>query len=308
MADVLKLRYSYGVNLLSRADTAITLPDADTTPIPPPVITKRRDSTDFSEPSAVDTGNQSRPPVHSRSTSDQTAIVTEPIPETLPSVIHGPAFHTFPNTPNDSSLTLARHDYGYNAESDDESDETSSLLQHDLPRPNTGGHHLRPSLFVLQRIKRVVIRTWITFRTFMTAPLWAVLFSLVVAFVDPLKHALENHMEPLNRAIKAAGKCAIPITLVVLGAYFHDPPLNEDEGKAVLHERPRNQPESTWRRTFSVLNSTSENAAQPKKQPRPGETKTVVLAILARMIITPLLLVPFLMVVSRYDWHAVFEE
>ena len=115
-------------------------------------------------------------------------------------------------------------------------------------------------------------------------------------------------MEPLNRAIKTAGKCAIPITLVVLGAYFHDPALEEDEGKVVLHGRSPNPPQSTWRRIFSMRDTVSENPPQSKKQPRPGETKTVVLAILARMIVTPLLLVPFLMVVSRYDWHAIFEE
>jgi hypothetical protein len=33
-----------------------------------------------------------------------------------------------------------------------------------------------------------------------------------------------------------------------------------------------------------------------------------VLAILSRMILTPLLLVPFLMLAARYDWHAIFEE
>jgi hypothetical protein len=115
-------------------------------------------------------------------------------------------------------------------------------------------------------------------------------------------------MQPLNRAINTAGKCAIPLTLVVLGAYFHEPSPEEENGKRMAGH----QTESTWRRIFSHLGtkttSTPVDPSQPTKQRRPGETKTVVLAILARMVLTPLLLVPFLMLAARYDWHAVFEE
>jgi predicted permease len=215
------------------------------------------------------------------------------------------AFYIFPNTPNDSTLTLARYDsrqgqVDYSSESVDEFDEANRLLRHDSPRPNTEEHH-HPSPSVLHQIKRRIIKIWIAVRNFMTAPLWAALFSLVVAFIDPLKHALEHHMQPLNRAINTAGKCAIPLTLVVLGAYFHDPPPEEDDGGD-------DQPESTWQSILSTLRRTSKNTSKAKKQPRPGETKTVVLAILSRMILTPLLLVPFLMLAARYDWHAIFEE
>jgi len=118
----------------------------------------------------------------------------------------------------------------------------------------------------------------------MTAPLWAVLLSLLVAFIDPLKHALEYHMQPVNGAINAAGKCSIPLTLVVLGAYFHDPQI---DGNGI-------QP--------------SEMSTASDRPLRPGETKTVVLAVLARMVITPILLIPFLMMAARFDWQAVFDE
>jgi predicted permease len=141
----------------------------------------------------------------------------------------------------------------------------------------------------------------------MTAPLWAALLSLAVAVTDPLKHALEYHLQPLNRAINTAGKCAIPLTLVVLGAYFYEPSPEGAEGKRVVVHR-HDQPESTWRRIFCLLHATPKDSSPPKNPTRPGETKTVVLAIFARMILTPLLLVPFLMLASRYDWHAVFEE
>jgi predicted permease len=323
LANVMKVRYSYGVNLLSRADTALVLPsrsvadgivESEPTSVSQSSKSKQRDLIDLSEsadaPSEVE--NNSRLAIHSRSTSltNQVTIFAEPSSSSLLPVKHVAAFYTFPNTPNDSNLTLARPEsiQGYSGESDDESDEASSLLQHDLPRPNTEGHHLRqsPVIQILRRIRHRITRTWIAIRDFMTAPLWAALLSLIVAFIDPIKHALEHHMQPLNHAINTAGKCAIPLTLVVLGAYFHEP-ASEGEGKRVAAHR-HDKSESTWRRIFCLLRTTPKDSSEPTKQARPGETKTVVLAIFARMILTPLLLVPFLMLASKYDWQAVFEE
>jgi hypothetical protein len=48
-----------------------------------------------------------------------------------------------------------------------------------------------------------------------------------------------------------------------------------------------------------------DNQSEP---PRKGETRTVVIAILSRMILTPLLLMPLLVLSAKYDYHAVFEE
>jgi len=310
-----KVRYSYGVNLLSRADTMIVLPsmsdaDEDIVTEPTPLSkSKQRNLIDLSE-SPDPTSDVSQFATHSRSTShtNQTTIFAEPTSSSLHPLKHSTAFYTFPNTPNDSNLTLARPDSRqvvYSGESDDDS-ETSSLLRHTLPGPCTEGQ-LQPSPVIqgLRHIKHRIIRIWIAIRTFMTAPLWAALLSLIVAVTEPLKHALEYHMQPLNRAINTAGKCAIPLTLVVLGAYFHEPSPEGDNGKRVVHKH--DQYESSWRRIFCLFR-TPRDSSQPKNLPRPGETKTVVLAILARMILTPLLLVPFLMFASKYDWHAVFEE
>jgi hypothetical protein len=49
-------------------------------------------------------------------------------------------------------------------------------------------------------------------------------------------------------------------------------------------------------------------STMPKVEGRPGETKTVVIAILSRMIIVPLLLIPLMAVSSWYDWQEVFAE
>jgi predicted permease len=163
-------------------------------------------------------------------------------------------------------------------------------------------------------------RVWRTFNEFMTVPLWAAILSLIVACVPPLQHALEQHMRPVKGALSQAGNCSIPLTLVVLGAYFYTP-KDTVEGGPAARERALTTVRSSGSLFDSVrdifklkrshqrgrLNgSASSVALQP--QSRPGETKTVVIAILSRMIIVPMLLMPLLAVSTWYDWHAVFAE
>lgn len=69
----------------------------------------------------------------------------------------------------------------------------------------------------------------------MTVPLWAALFSFLVALVPPLQHLLES-VEPVKGALKQAGQCSIPLTILVLGAFFFEdspgpvgmPPISQD--------------------------------------------------------------------------------
>ncbi|KAL0574161.1 hypothetical protein V5O48_007789 [Marasmius crinis-equi] len=63
----------------------------------------------------------------------------------------------------------------------------------------------------------------------MTVPLWAALLSIIVALVPPFQHALDEHIRPVKGALTGAGNCSIPVTLVVLGAYFY-PAKEEGEG------------------------------------------------------------------------------
>src|SRR5260370_839701 len=97
LAKVMKVRYSYGVNLLSRADTAIALPpssDADETagagprPVSPSSKSKQRNLIDLPEPHGhdlPDAGKSSRLALHSRSTSltNHTVIFAEPSSSSL---------------------------------------------------------------------------------------------------------------------------------------------------------------------------------------------------------------------------------
>ena len=211
-------------------------------------------------------------------------------------------YNSFPNTPRDSVLTLAHYDSRVDSETDDE------LLR----LPTSGG--VEGSLMQHSPVQRRVHRLqksiggmWIAIKKFMTAPLWAALLSLVVAFIDPLKHALEHHMQPVNGAINTAGKCAIPLTLVVLGAYFHDPQIDSDGATTSCTQKTGEVDATIWQR-FTRLFHAQPLETSMASDIHPGETKTVVLAVLARMVITPILLVPFLMMAARFNWQAVFDE
>ncbi|KAF5310729.1 hypothetical protein D9619_007661 [Psilocybe cf. subviscida] len=212
----------------------------------------------------------------------------------------------------------------------------SANSRRSLSHPRHHSHHHAHPHTVLSRIRHTlhrlylrVNRTWAAFCSFMTVPLWSALLSLVVACAAPVKHALEQHLQPVNEAISTCGKCAVPLTLVVLGAYFYVPPpegTGEGQvvnGKSAAHSGGRKaEKQSLWKhvvqRVKGVFGRADDgddiDAIKRKQQqsaansPRPKETLTVALAVLARMILTPLLLVPLMIWATSEDWHAVFED
>lgn len=136
---------------------------------------------------------------------------------------------------------------------------------------------------------------------FMTVPLWAALLSLFVACTPPLQRTLHD-VEPLKAALRNAGNCSVPITLVTLGAYFYrpEPPLANGEV-------PSKPPVTGWSR-FNLLRSheetrrTGSEIIRDEERRRasqvPGETRTVLVAVVSRMILTPLFLLPL------FAWYA----
>ena len=70
---------------------------------------------------------------------------------------------------------------------------------------------------------------------------------------------------------------------MVLGAFFYTPPAPPSKENGV---------------------STSTDAAnsKPKSAAYPGENKTVFVAVISRMIIVPLLMMPFLALMAKYDF------
>ncbi|KAF7350184.1 hypothetical protein MVEN_01321200 [Mycena venus] len=166
-----------------------------------------------------------------------------------------------------------------------------SLVQ--LPSGSTGWRRTRQRLY----------RAWVALNEFMTAPLWAALASLVVACVQPLQHALDDHLRP---PITSAGNCSIPLTLVVLGGYFHPAP---PEKVATNRHANRYADGRRSKNTASFLESVRERTGETSSTtPRPGETKTVVIALASRMVLTPFLLLPLMALCARFGFHAVFDD
>lgn len=96
------------------------------------------------------------------------------------------------------------------------------------------------------------------------------------------------------------GNCSIPLTLVVLGGFMHEekPPQNKDDKTRNGRKRsdgskaPDKRAESMSKRRplFNKRTSLRKSTAPARK----GETRTVIVAILSRMFITPALLLPLL--------------
>ena len=158
-------------------------------------------------------------------------------------------------------------------------------------------------------------------KDFMTVPLWAALASLVVACIQPLQHILEDHVQPIKGALNSAGNVSIPLTLVVLGAYFYtseEPTAKTLPSHGHSHSTDRRSVSlSTTQSHVSLVDSVRDmfrmkrrnrTAAGKSVEKRPGETKTVIIAIVSRMVITPLLLLPLMALSTRFDLQEVFEE
>lgn len=119
---------------------------------------------------------------------------------------------SFPNSPGDSE--------------DDEEDENTQGI---TPRWQQRQSNRSCTSSLKQFNKKYILRPYKAVTAFMTMPLYAALISLIVALIPPLQ-ALISSIEPLVGALETAGACSIPLTMVVLGAYFYqeaDPKTNE---------------------------------------------------------------------------------
>lgn len=248
------------------------------------------------------------------------------------------------------------------------------------------------------------------FVQFMTMPLFAALASIIVAITPPLQHFLDERVHPVKAFLTAAGNCSIPVTLIILGAYFYQEPQGADErghdktvkpgviGRAIAFRRrirspslpPINleeveqrgdwdqslldlsgdaeaqslpDPGTSWRAAedtqfllsnssplppisasgfhrrgirsswvnFSALAANVRGAfTRRDASSRPtsvgaennrgsllqggerefplGETKTVLAALISRMIFVPIVMLPLLSVLAYFNLHPVFDE
>jgi predicted permease len=319
------LRWSYGVKLLSQADdesgfkdpedseTSQVLASYQTNPCPclrRVTTTSTMTQMDENREDMIDSQDEQGPP---------TIVVEDYAKLRPPFARHANQFYrSFPNSPNESqvrvqySTSVSPSSTSSDSEDSDEGDESTSLLP-TRHRHNRHHHHVAtatPPMSVPPSPRRLwhsVSRTWSALNDFMTVPLWAALASLLVACIRPIQHAMEWHMQPVKGAVTVAGNCSIPLTLVVLGAYFYPTPTSAGD----VHTRPS----PTASKSSSMLVNSVKDLFRLQKRrnrsstvDRPGETATVVIAIMSRMIITPMLLFPLMALSTKFDLHSIFED
>ncbi|KAJ3858033.1 membrane transport protein-domain-containing protein [Lentinula lateritia] len=261
-------------------------------------------------------------------------------------------YRSFPNSPNQSKVSLPDIE-------DTEVEEGRGLVEEDrarnaevVPRqPNirqssicsTQSRHShvleQPTAFQKYLLHPMSI-FWHGFTDFMTVPLYAAFLSIIVALLPTIQHTLEVHLYPIKGALESSGSCSIPVTLVVLGAYFYKEKDGFGDGMSVIPTRMEgvqeagaipggsnsvdnrsklpggsSQPSAVQhcRDLFSKLNPNRKRRpaflrSDNGDMPLPGETKTVVIAILSRMVLTPLALMPLVTFAAKEDWHSVFED
>ena len=157
---------------------------------------------------------------------------------------------------------------------------------------------------------------------FMTVPMYAALLSIFIAMIPPLQAVL-GRVKPFEQAVRSAGQCSsesicaprklsfvVPVTLVVLGAFFYAPPppqaiaLPPDEPEADSPSDASNNSLGGYfeRKLRAFARPTTASAAYP------GENKTVFVAVISRMIVVPLLMLPLLAVIAKYDLFEAAED
>lgn len=230
-------------------------------------------------------------------------------------------YKSFPNSPNESQAELPTLESTPASAPDSESDDSYDEENPSPTRRTHITHSSNSGMMFLRRARRRIVRSWVEFNEFMTVPLWAALASLIVACIQPLQHLLEVHMQPVKFALTSAGNCSIPLTLIVLGAYFYpnqeQPPASENgvratDSSATLAATPSSSSLFNNVRDLFKKGRHTDGGSTPRgylaNLQRAGETKTVVIAVAARMILTPLCLLPLMAIGARYDSPKVFDE
>jgi predicted permease len=351
---VFQLRWSYGVRLLAQADDEVTsaphpvgeaeavspLLDRDETAFPPPPgeheALRAHRLPNNRMPGDTEANVWGQWPAPDSSEAANNEVPARPEYQGSPILVHTASnrflrpsatrkstgvFHSFPNSPAQMATPLPIVSGG----------QTPQSGTTEVPTPDEGGVDEFPAPVTRTRSaptwwSRFTKRAkafWTAFNDFMTVPLWAALASLIVALVQPLQHGLDEHFPPIKNALDQAGKCSIPITLIVLGAYFYQPPDPEAEAKRTGEIRLGAEETDEERRNRNRLSQTSlvgsvksmfkldtfgKRNHEEVPEVHPGETRTVWVAVLSRMVITPLLLLPAIALSAYLDWHSVFEE
>lgn len=163
-----------------------------------------------------------------------------------------------------------------------------------------------------QRATRAGGTIWRRVTNFMTPPLWASVASLVIALYQPLQQFITSYLRPLRGAITQAGDCSIPLTLLVLGAYFHRAPDKSKLRPSDDLESQRATPLSQLRRMFYLESGNQIGAIRlhtnASQLGNSGEGRMIFVIILTRMFIVPMLLLPLVVLGALRGSPGVFKD
>ena len=156
----------------------------------------------------------------------------------------------------------------------------SELLADEAQEADTPSVPAPPSHGWAYAVTRPMIRFWHAFLNFMTVPLWAALLSFIIVLLPKVQNFVKS-VDPFVDAVEQLGQCSVPMSILVLGSYFHD--SDEDESNVTNHGSMMSAREDAP--------DAHEHAAEAAWEKR-MTWRTIVAASASRMIVTPLLMLP----------------
>ncbi|GAK68533.1 endoplasmic reticulum auxin efflux carrier [Moesziomyces antarcticus] len=248
------LRWSVGAKLLSTVEETIAEPT--------PASHDSIDSTGSTGSIGSDESTQTRPQITlRRPTGERRPQRTRSGP---------PAWaRSFPNSPEASTANFgaARGDDARDSDVEDE-----PLEPYEEPGQITlpGATNSRENRSCWVVFKTTTQKLWHNFVLrpvyavggFMTAPLYAAVISLVVAVIPPLQKFVDS-LEPVVGALETAGACSIPLTMVVLGAYFVADASAVQSQNSVPHAVPPSAPAGDGSTSMTGPQPMPPNGAKP---------------------------------------------
>ncbi|KAF8312912.1 hypothetical protein DL93DRAFT_2059552, partial [Clavulina sp. PMI_390] len=167
----------------------------------------------------------------------------------------------------------------------------------------------------LDDLSTQLIAFWRGFTQFMTMPMYAAFASIFVVLTPPLQNFLSEDVQPVKGFLISAGNCSIPITLVVLGAYFHREHLVVETSQpqfgsnltGPMQPSPSDITPSPSTEQLEFKGPDLEAQRHPKGSPS-LLTVTIFVAVVSRMIITPMIIVPFLPVLTNLRVDPAFDD
>ncbi|KAL0243489.1 hypothetical protein I308_105455 [Cryptococcus tetragattii IND107] len=217
---------------------------------------------------------------------------SSPTTPQLPETESGREFWGLPEAPRHHGIELIEED---SSDEEEEDEEWGNYAQ-----PNLRLRRSPPSTkfqAYWRGFQKKAASVGKSLNAFMTVPMYAALLSIFIAMVQPLQREMAK-FKPLEQAIKGAGQCSIPVTLVVLGAFFYSPPPAHPPFSGLhLGDTPA-RPSNFFERKFRAIAGLqpSDHKAYPR------ENRTVFVAVISRMIIVPMLMMPLLALMAKYDF------